>query len=103
MFETEELAREEVERVGLNQSIRVLELRGFRDRGAGQGGGGEGGIQSINPCFRATRRLRQRREKMERVGSNQSIPVLELRGVRDRGTGQGGGGEGWDSINQSLF
>ena len=45
MFETEELAREEVERVGSNQSIPVLELRGVRDRGAGQGGGGEGGIQ----------------------------------------------------------
>jgi hypothetical protein len=43
------------------------------------------------------------REEVERVGSNQSIPVLELRGVRDRGAGQGGGGEGWDLINQSLF
>jgi hypothetical protein len=62
VYETEELAREEVERVGSNQSIPVLELRGVRDRGTGQGGGGA-------------------REEVERVGSNQSIPVLELRGV----------------------
>ena len=47
MYETGELAREEVERVGSNQSIPVLELQGVQDRGADQGGGGEGGIQSI--------------------------------------------------------
>ncbi len=84
MFETEELAREEVERVETNQSIPVLELGGVRDRGAGQGGGGEGGLQSINPCSTATRCLRQRSwggRRWRGVGPNHSIPVLELRGV----------------------
>jgi hypothetical protein len=56
MFETEELAREEVERVGSNQPIPVLELRGVE-----------------------TEELA--REEVERVGSNRSIPVPELRGV----------------------
>ncbi len=79
MYETEELGREEVKRVGSNQSIIVLELRRFKDRRAGQGGGREG-WDPINPCSRAMRYETEElaRAELERVGPNQSIPVLEL-------------------------